>query len=116
MYFKIGSYDISDYVSELTIDTKTKYVSQTNAIGDTRVDALSSKRVFTIKIIPIDDTTMATILGNITFSCSISYRDPKTNNMVNNVSCICPDTSIEYYTIQTNNVSYKAWEISFEEL
>ena len=50
------------------------------------------------------------------FSVSISFLNPSTNQLEENVVCIIPDKEIEYYTIQTNKVMYNALTLKFAEL
>ena len=116
-YFKIGNVDFSMYVSELKINKDYNYNAQTNAAGDTVVDYINSKREIKVRIIPIDDTVMANLQTAIdAFNVSISFRNPKTNALEENVNCIIPSNGIEYYTIQANKVMYKEFELKFIEL
>ena len=50
------------------------------------------------------------------FSVSISFRNPRTNELETNVSCIIPTDTVEYYTIQVGKVMYKAFVLQFIEL
>jgi hypothetical protein len=50
------------------------------------------------------------------FSVSISFRNPSTGMLEENILCIIPDDAVEYYTIQNNKVSYKAMNLTFSEL
>lgn len=116
-YFKINGNDYSMYVNELKVDKKANYNSQTNAAGDTVVDLINSKRSIDVGIIPLDDAAMATLLADVdAFNVSISFRNPITNMLEENVNCIIPSTGVDYYTIQQGNVSYKAFSLKFTEL
>ena len=116
-YFKIGDTDYSMYVNELKVTTDVNYNAQTNAVGDTVVDYINKKRTIEVGIIPLDDTVMANLQTDIdAFNVSISFRNPKTNQLEENVNCIIPSDEIEYYTIQINKVMYKAFSLSFIEL
>ena len=116
-YFKIGTTDFSAYVNALTIGRKNNYNSQTNANGDTVVDYINTKRTIDVGIIPLDDTVMASLQNAIApFSVSISFRNPKTNVLEENVACIISSDSVEYYTIQVGIVMYKATKLQFIEL
>lgn len=116
-YFKIGDNDYSIYTNELKIGKEANYTMQTNAAGDSVVDYINSKRVIEVGIIPVDDTAMAKLQADIdAFNVSISFRNPKTNALEENVNCIIPSNSVEYYTIQADKVSYKAFTLSFIEL
>ena len=50
------------------------------------------------------------------FSVSISFRNPMTNALEENVACIVPTDEVKYYTIQANKVLFNAFEIKFIEL
>ena len=116
-YFKIGNVDFSMYVSELKINKDYNYNAQTNAAGDTVVDYINAKREIKVRIIPIDSAVMANLQNAIDASnVSISFRNPKTNALEENVNCIISNNDIEYYTIQANKVMYKGFELKFIEL
>ena len=116
-YFKIGNNDYSMYVNQLKVGKAANYNSQTNAAGDTVVDFINHKRKIEVGIIPLNDTVMAALQNDLdAFNVSISFRNPKTNQLETGVNCIIPDTEIEYYTIQVNKVSYNAFTLTFIEL
>lgn len=116
-YFKINNVDYSMYVNELNINKSTNYSAQTNAAGDTVVDYINHKREIEVGIIPLDDVAMAQLQSAIeAFNVSISFRNPQTNALEENVNCIIPDTDVEYYTIQANKVMYNALTLTFIEL
>lgn len=116
-YFKIDNVDFSHCVNELKVKTHNNYVAQTNAAGNTVVDYINKKRVITVGIIPLNDADMAALQNAINdFNVSISFRNPKTNVLEENLNCIIPEDEVEYYTIQANKVMYKAFSLSFQEL
>ena len=116
-YFKIGTTDYSKYVNTLKVDRGANYNAQTNAAGDTVVDYINHKRTITVGIIPLDSVAMAQLQADLqAFNVSISFRNPQTNSLEENVNCIIPADKVEYYTIQANKVMYKAFEIKFIEL
>lgn len=116
-YFKIGENDFSIYVNELKVSKTANYNAQTNAAGNTVVDYINSKRTIEVGIIPLNDTAMAQLQAAIdAFNVSISFRNPKTNELEENVNCIIPESGVEYYTIQANKVMYKALNLKFTEL
>lgn len=116
-YFKIGSNDYSMYTNELKVETNTTYRAQTNAAGDTVVDNQKSKRTIEVGIIPLNDTTMKNLQADIAgFKVNLSFLNPATGVLENDVLCIIPSNEVEYYTIQTNNVSFKAFNLKFTEL
>lgn len=116
-FFKINDKDYSMYVSKLMVGKEHFYKAMTTAAGNTIVKYVNSKRVIEVGIIPLDDTAMANILADIDqFQVSISYRDPETNTLIENLKCIIPNHIVEYYTIQDSNVRYKAFSIQIKEL
>lgn len=116
-YFKIGNNDYSLCTSGLKIASAANYNSQTNAAGNTVVDYINKKRTITVNIIPLMDTTMAALQSDIdNFNVKLSFRNPQTNSLEENVDCILPSNEVEYYTIQVNKVLYKAFTLTFTEL
>ena len=116
-FFTINGNDYSMYVNKLVVGTEHFYKSMTNAAGNTLVKFVNSKRTLEVGIIPLDSNVMAQLLTDVDkFNVTISYLDPKTNNMVENMKCIIPNHLIEYYTIQVGNVSYKAFSLQIKEL
>lgn len=115
-YFKINGVDYSPYVNQLKVNKKNIYNSQTNAAGDSVVDFINSKKEINVGIIPLDDTSMAQLQAALdAFNVSISYRDPKTNEL-ETIDCIIPADNVEYYTIQADKVMYKAFALKFTQL
>lgn len=116
-YFKIGTTDFSDCVNSLKVTNDNKYNAQTNAGGDTVVDYITNKRSIEVGIIPLDSERMAALLAAVeAFNVSISFRNPATNTLEENVNCIIPSDSVDYYTIQSGRVMYKAFTLKISEL
>jgi hypothetical protein len=116
-YFKIGTNDYSMYVNALSINTEKNYSSQTNAAGNTVVDYINKKRKINVGIIPLNNEVMKQLQEDIdSLGVSISFLNPKTKALEENVSCIIPSDEIEYYTIQADNVMFNAVSLTFEEL
>lgn len=116
-YFKIGDTDYSMYVNELKVGKTHNYNSQTNAAGNTVVDYINAKRTIEVGIIPLDSAAMAKLQADIdAFNVSISFRNPKTGALEENVNCIIPSNSVEYYTIQVNKVMFNAFTLNIIEL
>lgn len=116
-YFKIGDIDFSHICSSLDVKTDVNYTAQTNAAGGTVVDYVGKKRTISVGIISLNDTDMLQLqLAIDAFSVSLSFRDPRTNTLAENVACIIPSHKAEYYTIQEGNVRYKAASLTFTEL
>lgn len=116
-YFVIDDIDYSKYVNSLKVDTASVYNSQTNAAGNGVVDFITKKRTIEVGIIPLDKDTMVMLQTAINnFNVSISFLNPTTGELEQNVNCIIPDNGVEYYTIQANKVMYKAFTLKFIEL
>ena len=116
-YFKIDNVDYSTYVNQLKVNKSSVYNAQTNAAGNSVVDYINSKREIEVGIIPLNDTAMQQLQTAIdAFNVSISFRNPKTNALEENVNCIIPENGVEYYTIQANKVMYNAFTLKFIEL
>lgn len=115
-YFKINDVDFSAMVSGLKVSKAANYTAQTNAAGNTVVDYINSKRTVEVSIIALDDTAMKNIKTAIDgFNVSITFRNPATNEL-ETINAIIPENEVEYYTIQTNKVMYKAFTLTFTEL
>ena len=116
-YFKIGENDYSMYTNALKVETNTVYRAQSNAAGDTVVDKAKSKRTIEVGIIPLNSTIMKNLQQDIAdFKVNLSFRNPQTDELEENVLCIIPSHEVEYYTIQINNTSFKAFNLTFTEL
>ena len=116
-YFKIGDTDYSAFVNSLKVSNTHTYNSQTNAAGDTVVDYINNKRTIEVGIIPLTDANMASIQAAINaFHVNVSFRNPQTNQLEENVDCIIPENEVEYYTIQADKVMYEAMTLTFTEL
>ena len=116
-YFKINNVDFSKYVNELNVETDANYNAQTNAAGDTVVDLINKKRTIEVGIIPLNNVAMKELLQAVeAFNVSISFRNPLTNALEENVNCIIPSTGVEYTTIQVNKVLFKNFTLQFIEL
>ena len=116
-YFKINGTDYSAYVNELKVNKIHNYNSQTNAAGNTVIDKINSKREIEVGIIPLDDVSMLKLLQAIdNLNINISFRNPLTNSLEENINCIIPENNVEYYTIQINKVMYKAFTLKIIEL
>lgn len=116
-YFKINGKDFSKYVAALRVQRNAKYNAQTNAAGNTIVDYITSKREIEVEIIPLDSEAMVSIQRELyNFNVAISFRNPYTGAMEENVSCIIPEDEVEYYRIRADKVSFKGMTIKFSEL
>lgn len=115
-YLKINNIDVSMYVSGLKVSKAANYSAQTNAAGNTVVDFINHKRTIEATIIAVNDAAMRTIQSLLEdLQVSITYRNPTTGELVS-INCILPQSEIEYYTIQAENITYKAFTLTFTEL
>lgn len=116
-YFMINGMDFSMYVNQLRVINVHQYNSQINAAGNTVVDYINRKRNIEVGIIPLTDEAMKNLQTAIKeFNVSITFRNPETGELEENINCILPESEIEYYTIQVNKVSYNGFELTFNEL
>lgn len=116
-YFKIGSNDYSSICSGLKIQSNVLYNAQTNAAGDTVADYINTKRTIEVNIIPLNAEQMLKLQLDIkAFSVALSFLNPQTNTLEENVACIIPTNDVEYYTIQANKTMLNAMTLTFNEL
>lgn len=116
-YFKINGNDYSKYVNKLQVGTEHFYKSMTTAAGNTLIKYVNTKRVLEVGIIPLDASAMAQLMSDInSFQVDISFRNPNTNSVEENVKCIIPTHLVEYYTIQADKAQFKAFSIQIKEL
>ena len=116
-YFMIDGIDFSMYVNALTVNKEANYNAQTNAAGNTVVDFINRKSTIEVGIIPLDNAAMIALQKAIDkFNVSISYRNPLTGALLENVNCIIPSNNVDYYTIQANKVKYNGFNLKFIEL
>lgn len=115
-YLKINDKDFSAYVNELKVENTVNYNAQTNAAGNTVVDLINQKRTVEVGIIPLSDAVMIGLQAELDkFNVVLSFRNPRTNQL-EEINCIIPSNNVEYYTIQSNRVEYKAFSLTFIEL
>ena len=116
-YFKINGVDFSMYVSGLSVKKDAVYSAQTNAAGNTVIDYINSKRTIEVEIIPLNEVDMLKVLSAISsIGVSLSFRNPHTNLIEENVSCMIPSNDVDFYTIQSNKIMYKKLKLKFTEL
>lgn len=116
-YFKINGNDYSMYVNKLQVGTEHNYEMRTSAGGADRVTYKYNRKILEVGIIPLDSEAMARLLSDVNqFRVTVSFRDPITNAMVEDMPCIIPSNLVDYYTIQAGNVTYKAFSLSIREI
>lgn len=116
-YLKINDIDFSMYVNSLAINKNATYTAQVNANGDTVADYINSKRQIDVGIIPLNEVAMKKLQEAIDkFNVTLSFLNPITNELEENINCIIPSNAVSYYTIQANKVLFNAFSLSFTEL
>lgn len=116
-YFKIGSNDYSAICSGLVVRRSVMYNAQTNAAGNTVADYINTKRTIEATIIPLDAATMLKLQIDLAaFSVNLSFLNPATNTLEENVACIVPETEAQYYTIQATKTMFQPITLTFTEL
>lgn len=116
-YFKINDIDFSMCVNTLNISKVSNYNAQTNAAGNTVVDYINSKRNIEVGIIPLTPGDMMALQSAIAnLSVNVSFLNPATNAIEENVACIIPDNAVSYYTIQAGKILFNAFTLTFTEL
>lgn len=116
-YFKINDTDFSMCVNTLNISKTANYTSQVNAAGNMVVDYINSKRTIEVGIIPLTPTDMMALQDAISnLGVEISFLNPNTNAIEENVKCIIPENAVSYHTIQAGKVLFNAFTLTFTEL
>lgn len=116
-FLKINDVDFSMYVNKLIVGKEHLYTEKSASNGNALITYKGSKYVLEVGFIPLDDASMSQLLTVIdSFDVKVSFRDPKTNLMVENVHCIIPTNLVEYYTIRAGNVSYKAFSVQIKQI
>lgn len=111
-FLKINDVDFSMYVNKLVVGKEHLYESMNTANGGDLIKYRGSKYVLEVGFIPLDDTSMSQLLTVLDeFSVTVSFRDPKTNLLVENLVCIIPNHLVEYYTIRADKVTYQAFSV-----
>lgn len=114
-YFMINGKDYSSFVNELKVGTAANYNAQTNAAGNKVVEYINSKRTLEVGFIPMSDSNLIKLMNDASFHASITYRNPDTNDLTT-IDCILANKEMEYFTIQSGKVLYKAFTLTFTEL
>ena len=116
-FLKINDNDYSMYVNKLQVATQHHYQQESSASGADRITYKYKRRVIEVGIIPLDDAAMMNLMNDIDkFRVSVSFRDPLTNTITENMNCIIPNNIVEYYTIQVGKVQYKAFSLQLQEV
>lgn len=117
-YFKINGNDYSMYVNKLSVARQHNATSRESATGMLLVKRKSTVRLLEVGIIPLDSAVMVRFMLDINKpNVKVSFLDPLTNTMVENMPCIIPTNLVEYYTVNAaNGTKFKAFTISIQEV
>ena len=116
-YFAINGTDYSKYVNKLQVGTEHFYKSMSTAAGNTLVKYINTKRILEVGIIPLSGDAMTQFMQDVNdFQVMVSFRDPITNEVTENMKCIIPTHLVDYYTIQADNVQFRAFSLQIKEL
>lgn len=116
-FLKINGNDYSKYINILSIGIEHVYTGGTLSNGKDWAVYKRTKHTFTVGIIPLESSVMAQLEADISgFYATVSYRDPQTDALVEDIDCIIPVHDVEYYTIRADKVSYKAVTLIIKEL
>lgn len=116
-YLVINGHDYSKYVNQLKVGSQATYKSVTTSKGNTVVKYITTKRNFTVGIIPLDGAAMVALQRDLAaFQVTVDFRDPKTNTLSTGVKCIVPLNDVEYYTIRSGKTLFKAFTFPMQEL
>jgi hypothetical protein len=116
-YLMINGIDFSKYVNELEVKNDAVFTSQKNAAGDTVVDYINRKRAIKVGIIPLDAAAMLKLQNVINeLVVSLTFLNPVTNALEENIQCILPSNNVSYYTIQAGKTLFNRFSLEFTEL
>lgn len=116
-YFKINGHDYSKYVYNLGVETQHIYNGGTKTNGQDWAVLKYTRVVLTVGIIPLDEDIMAQLQEDLAkFSVNVSYRDPKTNALKENVKCIIPVYHTDYYNLAGRGKMYKGFLFTVKQL
>jgi hypothetical protein len=111
-FLKINGIDFSMYVNKLVVGKEHMYESMNAADGGDLIKYRGSKYVLEVGFVPLDNDAMVRLLTTLDeFNVLVSFRDPRTGQVHENLVCIIPNNLVEYYTIRADKVSYKAFSV-----
>lgn len=109
--------DISTYTKGLVVGKEYRYSAQTNAAGNTVIDLINAKRTIEATIIPVSTDTVAAIARQTeNLVLSVSFLNPNTNLLEENVSCYIPSTNIGYLMLLPEKQLTNEFTLKFIEL
>lgn len=119
VYFKIGTTDFSSCVAGLKcgFEVLLSDKSGRNARGNTVVDIVNRKDKIYVTTRPMTLDEMSAFLGAVqSYVVYISYLNPRTKTLKNNVRCYIGTPEPEFYRIIDGKVLYKPMQLNFIEL
>lgn len=119
VYFKIGTTDFSSYVSSLKVGYETLLSDKSgrNASGNNVIDVVNKKYKVYVTFKPLTRTEMSALMNKLdNYVMDISFMNPKTGNIVNNVNCYVSTPEPEFYRMISNSkMLYKPMSVNFIE-
>ena len=117
-FFKINGNDYSMYVNRLTVAHQHNAVTREAATGLLLVKRKSTTRLLEVGIIPLDAAAMVRLQNDINKpNLTVSFINPATNELVENMKCMIPTNLVEYYTINAaNGTKFRAFTLSIQEI
>lgn len=116
-FLKINGNDYSMYCNKLLVGRQHNAVTREAATGLLLVKRKATVRLLEVGIIPLDTEVMRQLMADINKpNLTISFLDPLTNTLVENMPCMIATNLVEYYTIQGSNVKFKAFTLSVQEI
>lgn len=116
-YLKLNGVDFGGMVNRLNVNTVQNYTAQTNAAGNTVVDRISVKRTIEVGFRPLTLEEMQRVQSQTSaFSVLVSFLDPATGRLAEDVLCISAEAPTEYYTVQDGFVLFNEFTLEFQEL
>lgn len=116
-YLKLNGVDFSHMVNALNVNAVHNYNAQTNAAGNTVVDRINTKRTIEVGFRPLrHDEMQSLMVQTYAFSVMVSFLDPATGALAEDVLCISAEAPTEYYTIQDGFILFNEFSLEFQEL
>lgn len=116
-FLKINGNDYSMYCNKLSVAKQHNATTREAATGLLLVKRKSTTRILEVGIIPLDSDVMMRLQSDINkANCKVSFLDPATNMLVENMPCMIASNLVEYYTIQGSKVKFMAFTLTIQEI
>lgn len=116
-FLKINGNDYSMYCNKLVVGRQHNAVTREAATGLLLVKRKATVRLLEIGFIALDNKVMPSLMVDINKpNLTISFLDPLTNELVENMPCMIATNLVDYYTIQGSNAKFKAFTLSAQEI